>query len=158
MKKSFAMFGALAVLGMFSVMGCSSGTEPEDKGNSSSSGSYDCSVVNGVKVVAPEGGEKFKLGDKVEVVFGSDVENSGIRLVYVTRVDGKLRQLDMFAQSYSEKSWKYDGKTCNTLEFTLDVDKDGDPLPTGDAVKIRVIPYEDTNKMGESKEFSVSEK
>ena len=39
--------------------------------------SYDCTVKDGVKVVYPKGGESFKMGETITVIYGSDVQGSG---------------------------------------------------------------------------------
>ena len=76
---------------------------------------YDCSVTDGVKVVYPEGGETFALGDIVTVIFGSDLEGGfGIEL---RSADGsmKVELLDVDGSATVA-----DGKTCNAYDVVLD--------------------------------------
>lgn len=76
---------------------------------------YDCSVTDGVKVVYPEDGETFALGDIVTVIFGSDLEGGfGIEL---RSADGsmKVELLDVDGSATVA-----DGKTCNAYDVVLD--------------------------------------
>ena len=75
---------------------------------------YDCSVTDGVKVVYPEGGETFALGDIVTVIFGSDLEGGfGIEL---RSADGTMKAelLDVDGEIAVA-----DGKTCMAYDVAL---------------------------------------
>ena len=117
--------------------------------SSEASASYDCSVKDGVKVVYPNGGESFKMGDKIKVVYGSDVQGSGYRFVFKTSEDDA--GLDMLEESAGPES--PDGKTCYEQEVVL---SDDFAEATKTAI-IRVIPYEKTAKAANSGTFKVTE-
>ena len=117
--------------------------------SSEASASYDCSVKDGVKVVYPKGGESFKMGDKIKVVYGSDVQGSGYRFVFKTSEDDA--GLDMLEESAGPES--PDGKTCYEQEVVL---SDDFAEATKTAI-IRVIPYEKTAKAANSGTFKVTE-
>ena len=111
--------------------------------------SKDCSVSDGVKVVYPAGGETFKIGEKITVVYGSSVQGSGYRFVFKKSADdiGK----DLLEESAGPET--PDGKTCYEQEVVLDKDI---VKATSTAI-IRVIPYENTKKGANSGTFKVKE-
>ena len=109
----------------------------------------DCSVTDGVKVVSPKGGEEFKIGDKVTVVYGSDVQGSGYRFVFKTSEEDMGTDL-LDGSAGPEQP---DGKTCYEQEVVL---SEGLVEPTSTAI-IRVIPYERQNKGANSGTFKVKE-
>ena len=111
--------------------------------------SYDCSVKGGVKVVYPKGGESFKMGDKIKVVYGSDVNGSGYRFVFKT--SEKDLGLDMLEESAGPES--PDGKTCYEQEVVFS----DDFAEATETAIIRVIPYENTPKAANSGTFKVTE-
>lgn len=161
MKKSFALFGSVIALSVFALVACDdNGAEPNEKPTSSStsgstSGKYDCSVSKGVKVVYPAGGETFKLGNKIKVVFGSDVDDGSYRFMFTgKREDGTSVKKELIDPSLDSEKLTLDGKTCNEVEVSLSEDKG---VIVSDEATIRVIPYENTNKMSESKSFKVEE-
>ncbi|MCQ2105374.1 MAG: hypothetical protein MJZ26_06250 [Fibrobacter sp.] len=151
-------------LAAFGLVACddSSSASSEDSPKSSSSkeisssseeGSsnlpaLDCSVSNGVKVVAPKEGESFKMGETITVIYGSDVQGSGYRFVFKTSEDDE--GVDMLEESAGPE--EPDGKTCyeQKVKLTEDVAE-----PTETAI-IRVIPYEQTRKAGNSATFKVT--
>ena len=116
--------------------------------------SYDCSVTDGVKVVYPAGGESFKMGDTITVIFGSDVEGSGYHFYFKTSEEAEPR--DMLDGSAGPE--KPDGKTCYEQKVVLTEDflPDDVEFPIEKAV-IRVAPYEKTAKGANSGSFKVSE-
>jgi hypothetical protein len=120
----------------------------DSKTPASESSSYDCSVKDGVKVVYPKGGESFKMGDKIKVVYGSDVKGSGFRFVFKTSESDA--GLDMLEESAGPES--PDGKTCYEQEVVL---SDEYAEATETAI-IRVIPYEKTAKAANSGTFKVT--
>ena len=68
---------ACALAAAVSFTACDDSSSASDEGKVS----YDCSVKDGVKVAYPKGGESFKIGDTITVVFGADVEDSGYRIL-----------------------------------------------------------------------------
>ena len=116
---------------------------------SSSSSNIDCSVTDGVKVFYPKGGEKFKMGDTITVIYGSDVKGSGYRFVFKTSASDA--GLDMLEESAGPSN--PDGKTCYEQKVYL---TDDFAEPTETAI-IRVIPYEKSSKGAISGTFSVRE-
>lgn len=121
----------------------------DSKTPASESSSYDCSVKDGVKVVYPKGGESFKMGDKIKVVYGSDVKGSGYRFVFKTSEEDA--GLDMLEESAGPES--PDGKTCYEQEVVLS----DDFAEASETAIIRVIPYEKTAKAANSGTFKVTE-
>jgi len=108
---------------------------------------YDCSVTDGVKVVYPAGGETFKVGQTIRVVYGSDVQGSGYRFVFKKSEDDM--GLDLLEESAGPEG--PDGKTCYVQEVVLSADLVEETL-TG---FIRVVPYEYAKKGANSGEFFV---
>lgn len=141
-KFSVAVFSAaiLAACG-----DSSSSSSPEENG---SEVSYDCSVNDGVKVLAPAKGDTFKMGDTITVVYGSDVQGSGYSFKFKTSEEDP--GVDMLEESAGPE--KPDGKTCyeQKVVLTKDVAK-----PTDNAI-IRVVPYEKTSKGSNSGTFKVT--
>ena len=109
---------------------------------------YDCSVTGGVKVVYPAGGETFKIGDEITVVYGTDVDCSGYRFVF--KMDEKDIGMDLFDRTMGLEG-KGDGKTCYEQKVKLSMDV-VNPTSTG---IIRVMPYENSRKGANSVYFNV---
>ncbi len=114
-------------------------------GNSAS----ECSVTDGVKVVYPKGGETFKMGDTITVVYGSDVQGSGYRFVFKTSEDDV--GLDMLEESAGPET--PDGKTCYEQKVVLTKDV----AEATETAIIRVVPYEKTAKGANSGRFKVTD-
>jgi len=110
---------------------------------------YDCTVSGGVKVVFPAGGEEFKMGETITVVYGSDIAGSGFRFVF--KVDEDDAGMDMLTGSAGPEN--PDGKTCYTQEVVL---SDDFAEPSDEAI-IRVVPYERQSKGANSAAFKVKE-
>ena len=134
---------ALILAGSLAFLAC------DDTTSADNSSDFDCTVSGGVKVVSPKGGEEFKIGDKVTVVYGSDVQGSGYRFVFKTSDEdiGK----DLLDGSAGPET--PDGKKCYEQEIVLDKDI---VKATSTAI-IRVIPYENTKKGANSGTFKVKE-
>ena len=113
-----------------------------------SSADYDCSVSDGVKVVYPAGGEKFKVGQTIDVVFGTSVDDS-YRIVF--RKNTSDAGVDLLDEPF-DLNGPADGKTCYTVKVKLSSDRGVDATSNG---IIRVIPYNKSNKGASSKEFVV---
>ena len=107
----------------------------------------DCSVTDGVKVVYPAGGESFKIGDSIEVVFGTSVDDS-YRIIFKNGTSDA--GLDLRNESF-DLNGPADGKTCYTVKVKLSSDR---VVATSNGI-IRVAPYNRTNKGANSKEFAV---
>lgn len=110
----------------------------------------DCSVTDGVKVVSPKGGESFKVGETITVIYGSDVQGSGFRFVFKTSEDDM--GVDLFDKSEGVEN--PNGQWCYMQDVTLSADIVGD-ASTG---IIRVVPYENSSKGANSGKFKISEK
>lgn len=121
----------------------------DDTTSADNGSDFDCSVSGGVKVVSPKGGEEFKIGDKLTVVYGSDVQGSGYRFVF------KASEDDMGTDLLDESAGpeQPDGKSCYEQVVVL---SKGLVEPTSTAI-IRVIPYENTKKGANSGTFKVKE-
>ena len=109
---------------------------------------YDCSVSDGVKVVYPAGGEKFKVGQTIDVVFGTDLDDNGYRVVF--NKNSSDVGMDLTDGSVGP-SGRGDGKTCYTVKVKLSSDR-VDATSNG---IIRVVPYNKSSKGVNSKEFVV---
>ena len=113
-----------------------------------SSADYDCSVSDGVKVVYPAGNEKFKVGQTIDVVFGTSVDDS-YRIIFKKNTsDAGVDLLDV----PFDLNGPADGKTCYTVKVKLDAEKGVESTLTG---IFRVAPYNWQNKGANSKEFVV---
>ena len=112
----------------------------DDTTSADNGSDFDCSV---------SGGEEFKIGDKLTVVYGSDVQGSGYRFVF------KASEDDMGTDLLDESAGpeQPDGKSCYEQEVVL---SKGLVEPTSTAI-IRVIPYENTKKGANSGTFKVKE-
>lgn len=143
MKFSSVFSMACFVAASFGFVACS-----DDSSSSPSDETLDCTVKDGVKVVAPKAGDTFKMGDAITVVYGSDVAGSGYRFVFKTSEDDA--GLDMLDESAGPK--EPDGKTCYEQKVVLDIEY---AQPSDEAI-IRVIPYEKTAKGANSETFKVT--
>lgn len=123
--------------------------DDESSTGPSNNDTADCSVTDGVKVVSPKGGEEFQIGDKITVVYGSDVQGSGYRFVFKASEDDM--GVDLLEESAGPE--KPDGKTCYEQEITLSEDL----VEATSSAIIRVIPYENTKKGANSGTFKVKE-
>ena len=133
---------ASVILAAVAFTACDDSSSADDK-------SYDCSVKGGVKVLYPEGGESFKIGDKIKVVYGSDVKGTGFRFVYKTSENDI--GLDLLEASAGPA--KPDGKTCYEQEVELSEEI---AEPSKKAI-IRVIPYENPQLGANSGAFKLTE-
>ena len=138
---------ALILASSLAFLAC--GDDDESSTGPSNSDTADCSVTDGVKVVSPKAGDEFKIGDKITVVYGSDVQGSGFRFVF------KKSENDMGIDLLEESAGpeKPDGKTCYEQEVTLSEDV----VEATSTAIIRVIPYENTKKGANSGTFKVKE-
>ena len=111
---------------------------------------YDCTVSDGVKVVYPTIIEQFKIGQTIDVVFGTTVDD-GYRIVFKKNTSDM--GIDLLDESY-DLTGPADGKTCHTVKVKLDAEKGVEATLTG---IIRVIPYNKQNKGNNSALFVVNE-
>ena len=107
----------------------------------------DCSVKDGVKVVSPSLSQQFKVGDEITVIFGTDIEDNGYRIIFKKNTSDQ--GIDLLDEAYDAKM---DGKTCNEVKVKLDAEKGVEPTLTG---IIRVAPYNKQNKGNNSELFVV---
>ena len=122
--------------------------DEEDSPAGPSTPTTDCSVSGGIKIVSPAGGEKFKVGEEITVVFGTDVVDGSQRILFKNGADDPGE--DLGDDSFDAVM---DGKTCNEYKIKLDADK---VEATKNGI-IRVMPYGHQNKFKDSKTFTVSE-
>ena len=109
----------------------------------------DCSVTDGVKVVSPKGGEEFKVGETIKVVFGSDINFAGFGIEL--RYNDGAEQVNLLDDAVDAT---IDGKTCN--EFSVKLDAERGVVATDDAY-IFVYAYAKQSKFGKSGTFKVKE-
>ena len=114
------------------------------------SGSADCSVTDGVKVVSPKGGETFEVGETIKVAFCSDVDFGGFGVEL--RYDEGAKKVNLLAESIDDA--KIDGKTVN--EYNIKLDAKRGVVATDDAY-ISVYAYSKQSKFGKSGTFKVKE-
>lgn len=126
----------------------SSSASKDDK---NSSAKYDCTTSDGVVVVYPEGGEKFKLGDSVTVIYGADPGLAGPFFYFKYRANEDDIGMDLTDEAAGEEN--PDGKTCYKQTVYLDPDL----LDASEEAFINVIPYVKTQKNGKSGKFTVTE-
>ncbi len=124
------------------------GDDDDSPAAAPSTPTYDCTVSDGVKVVYPAGGETFKVGQTIDVIFGTTV-NEGYRFVF--RKNTSDEGNDLFDDSV-DLTAPADGKTCHTVKVTLSADHGVEPTMTG---FIRVIPYQHQNQGNNSALFIV---
>ena len=129
----------------------SSSSVPGSSSSGQSSPAYDCSVSNGIKVVSPAGGETFKVGEEITVVFGTDIVDASYRIGFKNRSSG-VQALDLTDDGSVDAVM--DGKTCNVYKIKLSADYGVEPTETG---FIRITPYNKQNKGADSKSFIVKE-
>ena len=111
---------------------------------------YDCTVSDGVKVAYPTVSEQFKIGQTIDVVFGTTIDD-GYRIVFKKNTSDM--GTDLLDESY-DLTGPADGKTCHTVKVKLDAAKGVEATLTG---IIRVIPYNKQNKGNNSALFVVNE-
>ncbi len=121
----------------------------DDDSPSAPSQSYDCTVTDGVKVVYPTISEQFKINQEITVVFGTDIEDNGYRIIF--KKNAGDQGFDLLEEAYDAKM---DGKTCNEVKVKLSSEKGVEPTLTG---IIRVAPYNKQNKGNNSALFVVNE-
>ena len=122
----------------------------DDDSPTSAKSGYDCTVSDGVKVVYPTVSEQFKVGQTIDVIFGTTVDE-GYRFVFKKNTSDEGN--DLFDDSV-DLTAPADGKTCHTVKVTLSADHGVEPTMTG---FIRVIPYQHQNKGNNSELFIVKE-
>lgn len=126
----------------------------DSKAKSSSSkkeAKYDCTTDNGVVVAYPAGGEKFKLGDTITVVYGADASLAGPFFIFKYRENEDDMGTELTEEAAGEEN--PDGKTCYEQKVWLDPDL----LNASDEAFIQVVPYVKTKNNGKSGKFTVAE-
>lgn len=109
---------------------------------------FDCSVTDGVKVVYPEGGEAFKVGETIKLVFGSDMDFGGFGVEL--RFNGGAQKVNLLEESIDNAV--IDGETCN--EYSIKLNAELGVVAASDAY-IYVYPYSKQSKAGRSEIFKV---
>ena len=122
----------------------------DDDSPTSAKSGYDCTVSDGVKVAYPTVSEQFKVGQTIDVVFGTTIDD-GYRIVF--KKNAGDAGFDLLDESY-DLTAPADGKTCHTVKVKLDAEKGVEPTMTG---IIRVVPYNKQNKGNISELFVVKE-
>lgn len=120
----------------------------DDDSPTSAKNGYDCTVSDGVKVAYPTVSEQFKVGQTIDVVFGTTIDD-GYRIVFKKNAGDP--GYDLFEESV-DLTAPADGKTCQTVKVKLDAEKGVEPTFTG---IIRVIPYNKQNQGNNSELFVV---
>jgi hypothetical protein len=121
---------ALLLAGSLAFLACG-----DDSSSGPSSTGYDCSVTNGVKIVSPAMGETFTVGQTIDVVFGTSIDED-YRIAFMKSASDMPSEL--LDASY-ELPTPADGKTCYTVKVTLDAAHGVEATSVG---FIRVIPYD----------------
>ena len=134
---------ALILASSLAFFACDDSTSADDGSD------FDCSVTDGVKVVSPKGGETFKVGETIKVVFGSDMDFGGFGIEL--RYDEGAKTVSLLKESVDAN---IDGKTCNEFDVKLDA-KLG--VKAADDAFIYVYPYSKKSKAGKSGTFKVKE-
>ena len=120
----------------------------DDDSPTGAKASYDCTVSDGVKVAYPTVSEQFKVGQTIDVVFGTTIDD-GYRIIF--KKNAGDAGVDLFDDSV-DLPGPADGKTCQTVKVKLDAEKGVEPTSTG---IIRVVPYNRQNKANNSELFIV---
>lgn len=123
----------------------------EKSSDSKDNAKYDCTTESGVVVVYPAGGEKFKLGDTITVVYGADPSLAGPFFSFKYRENEDDYGTELTEEAVGEEN--PDGKTCYEQKIWLDPDL----LNTSDEAFIQVVPYVKTKLNGKSGKFTVAE-
>lgn len=123
----------------------------DDSPSSASSSKYDCSTSDGVVVVSPKDGDKFKLGDTVTVIYGADPSLAGPYFYFKYRENDGDMGVDLTEEAAGEEN--PDGKTCYEQKVWLDPDVVN---PSKEAF-INVVPYVNSKKNGRSGKITVTE-
>ena len=109
---------------------------------------FDCSVTDGVKVVYPEGGEWFEVGETIKLVFGSDMDFGGFGVEL--RFNDGAQKVNLLEESIDNAV--IDGETCN--EYSIKLDAELGVVAASDAY-IYVYPYSKQSKAGRSEIFKI---
>lgn len=140
----------------FALAACDSSSSSSDDGSSSASTAKSSSSVSaaecalssdGVKVVLPAGGETFKLGDSVTIVYGAKYSNAGsFDILYYSDSATGISVVPMSVGPQSP-----DGTECYTEKVFL-----SDALSASNAAFFRVKAYNKPTLRGDSKTFTVT--
>lgn len=141
----------------FALAACDSSSSSSDDGSSSASTAKSSSSVSaaecalssdGVKVVLPAGGETFKLGDSVTVVYGAKYSNAGsFDILYYP--NSSATGISVVSTSVGPDS--PDGTECYTEKVLL-----SDTLSVSNSAFFRVRAYSKGTVRGDSKTFTVT--
>lgn len=112
---------------------------------------YDCSTEEGVVVAYPAGGETFKLGDTITVVYGADSSLAGPFFSFKLRENEDDVGTELTDEAVGEEN--PDGKTCYEQKVWLDPEL----LSASEEAFIQVVPYVKTKLLGKSGKFTITE-
>ena len=129
-----------------------SNNNPTPSSNSNSgTAEYDCTTSDGVVVVYPKGGETFKIGETIKVVYGADPSLAGPQFIFKYRANEESEGSELTSTSAGEEN--PDAKPSIEQEVKLDASL---VEPSTEAF-IQVVPYVKTRKNGKSGKFTVTE-
>lgn len=156
MKLPYVLFLSCALAFMAcsdddSASASTSNDEPKSSTSEKKDAKYDCTTDDAVVVAYPAGGEKFKLGDTITVVYGAAPSLAGPLFSFRYRENDDDYGTDLTEESAGEEN--PDGKTCYEQKLWLNPDD----INASDEAFIQVIPYSKTSKMGKSGKFTVTE-
>lgn len=146
---------AILMAATLAFFACDSGSSSsaDDGGDtpksSNSNVSYDCTTDGAVVVVYPAGGETFKMGDTVTVVYGASKKHAGPMFIFRYRENDGDMGTELINKSAGEAN--PDGKTCYEQKVVLDPEL----INPSDEAFIAVLPYNDQAKQGKSGKFKV---
>ena len=121
--------------------------EPSSSEQNAEKKEYDCSVTDGIKVVSPADGESFRIGDSVNVVFGSDQDYGGF-MIELRFNDGASRVL-LLDETLEGVT---DGITCNEKKILLSAEIG---VEVANDAYIYIAPYAKQSKAGKSGTFNI---
>lgn len=147
MKRMFPLIPA--IFAAASLVGCGDSSSSSDSNGVEEN--FDCNLASdGVKVFAPKGGEVFRLGDSVEIVFVAKYKNAGGFKVYY-KADEEDSGTNLFSTSIGEEA--PNGTSCTTVSAYLDPEN----VKPSDKAFIRVEAYNSGKIRGNSETFTVKE-
>lgn len=129
----------------------SSSAKAKSSSSAKAEAKYDCTTDDAVVVAYPAGGEKFKLGDTITVVYGAAPSLAGPLFIFRYRENDEDSGTELLDESAGEEN--PDGKTCYEQKVWLNPEL----LNASKEAFIQVIPYSKTSKMGKSGKFTVAE-
>jgi hypothetical protein len=121
--------------------------EPPSGGNS-----RECSDPEGdawIRLNYPEGGETFKVGDKIEILYSIDVEEATGTVAEITK-DGRI--YEAMSEEESIPNTKSEGYECITYSWTI---PSNFVTESNSKIKIKVSAYNNKTKKSVSDAFTI---